>query len=100
MLAKVQVTTHDWVQRTECVLPSRISKLSDTSVCKLRTLAYYATRSNNHPHQLYLDERHIDWMSDRILQHVLVDLRPLSVYLTVIFVIASQAFQGSAEAAS
>ncbi|KAF9268080.1 hypothetical protein L218DRAFT_594305 [Marasmius fiardii PR-910] len=25
---------------------------------------------------LYLDERHLDWMSDRILQHVLEDLRP------------------------
>ncbi|KAH0839886.1 hypothetical protein J3R83DRAFT_837 [Lanmaoa asiatica] len=29
--------------------------------------------------QLYLDERHIDWMSDVVLQHVLADLRPLIV---------------------
>jgi hypothetical protein len=28
--------------------------------------------------QLYLDERHLDWMSDLILQHVLSDLRPQS----------------------
>jgi hypothetical protein len=26
--------------------------------------------------QLYLDERHTEWMSDRVLQHVLEDLRP------------------------
>jgi hypothetical protein len=31
--------------------------------------------------QLYLDERHIGWMSDLVLQHVLADLRPLSVYI-------------------
>ncbi|KDQ64604.1 hypothetical protein JAAARDRAFT_118507 [Jaapia argillacea MUCL 33604] len=31
------------------------------------------------PLYLYLDERHIDWMSDRVLQHVLADLRPLIV---------------------
>jgi len=94
------LATHDWVQRTECVLPARISKLSDTSVCKLRTLAHDATRSNDHYRQLYLDERHVDWMSDRILQHVLVDLRPLSVCLAVTLVIASNAFQRSAEASS
>lgn len=29
--------------------------------------------------QLYLDEQHIDWMSDVVLQHVLADLRPLCV---------------------
>lgn len=28
------------------------------------------------PVYLYLDERHLDWMSDLILQHVLSDLRP------------------------
>ncbi|KAH9951646.1 hypothetical protein B0H21DRAFT_818089 [Amylocystis lapponica] len=28
------------------------------------------------PLYLYLDERHIEWMSERILQHVLEDLRP------------------------
>ncbi|KAK0468205.1 uncharacterized protein EV420DRAFT_1743126 [Desarmillaria tabescens] len=28
------------------------------------------------PLYLYLDDRHLDWMSDRILQHVLEDLRP------------------------
>ncbi|KAF8897644.1 hypothetical protein BD779DRAFT_1782049 [Infundibulicybe gibba] len=28
------------------------------------------------PLYVYLDERHVDWMSDRILQHVLADLRP------------------------
>ncbi|KAF7965621.1 hypothetical protein HWV62_42625 [Athelia sp. TMB] len=27
--------------------------------------------------QLYLDERHLEWMSDRVLQYVLLDLRPL-----------------------
>jgi hypothetical protein len=27
--------------------------------------------------KLYLDERHLDWMSDRVLQHVLADLRPV-----------------------
>lgn len=26
--------------------------------------------------QLYLDEKHLDWMSDEILQHVLEDIRP------------------------
>ncbi|TFK55979.1 hypothetical protein OE88DRAFT_1652529 [Heliocybe sulcata] len=29
------------------------------------------------PLYLYLDDRHIEWMSDRVLQHVLADLRPL-----------------------
>ncbi|KAK0191101.1 hypothetical protein F5146DRAFT_1047097 [Armillaria mellea] len=28
------------------------------------------------PFYLYLDDRHLEWMSDRILQHVLEDLRP------------------------
>ncbi|OJA13812.1 hypothetical protein AZE42_00519 [Rhizopogon vesiculosus] len=41
--------------------------------------AYYlrVSASSVIPLYLYLDERHVDWMSDRILQHVLVDLRPL-----------------------
>lgn len=30
------------------------------------------------PYQLYLDEQHLEWMSERVLQHVLSDLRPLS----------------------
>jgi len=30
--------------------------------------------------QVYLDERHIQWMSDAILQHVLSDMRPQSVH--------------------
>lgn len=29
--------------------------------------------------QLYLDEQHVEWMSERVLQHVLADLRPLCV---------------------
>lgn len=33
------------------------------------------------PQKLYLDERHISWMSDKVLQHVLADIRPLSVVL-------------------
>ncbi|KDR83631.1 hypothetical protein GALMADRAFT_235929 [Galerina marginata CBS 339.88] len=28
------------------------------------------------PIYVYLDERHVDWMSDKVLQHVLSDLRP------------------------
>ncbi|RPD67232.1 hypothetical protein L226DRAFT_131430 [Lentinus tigrinus ALCF2SS1-7] len=31
------------------------------------------------PLYLYLDERHIEWMSERVLQHVLADLRPLII---------------------
>ncbi|KAL4076080.1 hypothetical protein J3A83DRAFT_4489346 [Scleroderma citrinum] len=31
------------------------------------------------PLYLYLDDQHLDWMSDRVLQHVLADLRPLIV---------------------
>ncbi|KAF8845843.1 hypothetical protein BDN67DRAFT_961492 [Paxillus ammoniavirescens] len=31
------------------------------------------------PLYLYLDERHIGWMSDVVLQHVLADLRPLVI---------------------
>ncbi|PIL37085.1 MFS general substrate transporter [Ganoderma sinense ZZ0214-1] len=31
------------------------------------------------PLYLYLDERHVDWMSERVLQHVLADLRPLVI---------------------
>jgi hypothetical protein len=34
--------------------------------------------------QLYLDERHLDWMSDLVLQHVLSDLRPQSGLLVAI----------------
>ncbi|KAI9574717.1 hypothetical protein HD554DRAFT_84576 [Boletus coccyginus] len=43
--------------------------------------AYYLRISSNIviPLFLYLDERHIDWMSDVVLQHVLADLRPLIV---------------------
>ncbi|KAF8914009.1 hypothetical protein CPB84DRAFT_44079 [Gymnopilus junonius] len=29
------------------------------------------------PVYVYLDERHVNWMSDKILQHVLADLRPI-----------------------
>jgi hypothetical protein len=32
-----------------------------------------------HSYKLYLDDRHLDWMSDRVLQHVLEDLRPKQV---------------------
>ncbi|KZT12512.1 uncharacterized protein LAESUDRAFT_739908 [Laetiporus sulphureus 93-53] len=40
--------------------------------------AYYLRISEHTvlPLYLYLDERHIDWMSERVLQHVLEDLRP------------------------
>ncbi|TFY60805.1 hypothetical protein EVJ58_g4927 [Rhodofomes roseus] len=40
--------------------------------------AYYLRISGNTvlPLYLYLDERHIDWMSEQVLQHVLSDLRP------------------------
>jgi hypothetical protein len=31
------------------------------------------------PLYVFLDERHIDWMSDRVLQYVLADLRPLII---------------------
>ncbi|RDX55547.1 hypothetical protein OH76DRAFT_1371796 [Lentinus brumalis] len=31
------------------------------------------------PLYLYLDERHVDWMSERVLQHVLADLRPIII---------------------
>ncbi|KAF8556966.1 hypothetical protein OG21DRAFT_1505809 [Imleria badia] len=43
--------------------------------------AYYLRISTNIilPLFLYLDERHIDWMSDVVLQHVLADLRPLII---------------------
>ncbi|KAG1783236.1 hypothetical protein EV702DRAFT_959815 [Suillus placidus] len=41
--------------------------------------AYYlrVSASSVIPLYLYLDERHLDWMSDTVLQHVLADLRPL-----------------------
>lgn len=55
---------------TNVVLPlfvSQIFRLSRTSV------------PDKCIDQLYLDERHIDWMSDVVLQHVLADLRPLCV---------------------
>ncbi|KAI0832350.1 hypothetical protein BC628DRAFT_1308870 [Trametes gibbosa] len=29
------------------------------------------------PLYLYLDERHVEWMSERVLQHVLADIRPM-----------------------
>ncbi|PCH41104.1 hypothetical protein WOLCODRAFT_162813 [Wolfiporia cocos MD-104 SS10] len=40
--------------------------------------AYYLRISEHTvlPLYVYLDERHIDWMSERVLQHVLEDLRP------------------------
>ncbi|KZV76140.1 hypothetical protein PENSPDRAFT_646678, partial [Peniophora sp. CONT] len=40
--------------------------------------AYYLRISSNTvlPLYVYLDERHVDWMTDRVLQHVLEDLRP------------------------
>ncbi|KAG1755592.1 hypothetical protein EDB19DRAFT_1625886 [Suillus lakei] len=41
--------------------------------------AYYlrVSASSVIPLYLYLDERHVDWMSDKVLQYVLADLRPL-----------------------
>ncbi|KAG1768113.1 hypothetical protein EDD22DRAFT_257171 [Suillus occidentalis] len=41
--------------------------------------AYYlrVSESSVIPLYLYLDERHVNWMSDKVLQHVLADLRPL-----------------------
>ncbi|KAH7887653.1 hypothetical protein F5I97DRAFT_1804618 [Phlebopus sp. FC_14] len=43
--------------------------------------AYYLRISTTTilPLYLYLDERHRDWMSDTVLQHVLADLRPLVI---------------------
>ncbi|KAF7433043.1 hypothetical protein PC9H_004989 [Pleurotus ostreatus] len=40
--------------------------------------AYYLRISQKHvlPLYVYLDERHLDWMSDVVLQHVIADLRP------------------------
>ncbi|TRM67697.1 hypothetical protein BD626DRAFT_479557 [Schizophyllum amplum] len=40
--------------------------------------AYYLKISDRNilPLYVYLDERHLDWMNDHILQHVLADLRP------------------------
>ncbi|KAF4601044.1 hypothetical protein EYR38_005693 [Pleurotus pulmonarius] len=40
--------------------------------------AYYLRISQKHvlPLYVYLDERHLDWMSDLVLQHVVADLRP------------------------
>ena len=51
----------------------------------LRAYVSLRTRTRTHPSprliygQLYLDERHLEWMSDRVLQYVLLDLRPLCV---------------------
>lgn len=43
--------------------------------------AYYLRVSENTvlPLYLYLDEQHIEWMSERVLQHVLADLKPLII---------------------
>ncbi|KAI6034356.1 hypothetical protein BKA83DRAFT_4188857 [Pisolithus microcarpus] len=43
--------------------------------------AYYLRISSTVvlPLYLYLDDRHLDWMSDRVLQHVVSDLQPLFV---------------------
>ncbi|KAJ3568608.1 hypothetical protein NP233_g5601 [Leucocoprinus birnbaumii] len=44
-----------------------------------KTRNLYYLRISEHsvlPIYLYLDERHLDWMSDQVLQHVLSDLRP------------------------
>lgn len=43
--------------------------------------AYYLQLSSNNvlPLYLYLDEQHLGWMSDKVLQYVLADLRPLIV---------------------
>ncbi|EKM59196.1 uncharacterized protein PHACADRAFT_191517 [Phanerochaete carnosa HHB-10118-sp] len=43
--------------------------------------AYYLRVSENTvlPLYLYLDEQHVEWMSERVLQHVLADLRPLVI---------------------
>lgn len=43
--------------------------------------AYYLRISSTVvlPLYLYLDDRHLDWMSDRVLQHVVSDLQPLIV---------------------
>lgn len=34
--------------------------------------------------KLYLDEKHVEWMSDRVLQHVLEDLRTRYVFIIII----------------
>lgn len=55
-------------------------RISATTVLPLYVSPARASEGGPQPEeylQLYLDERHVDWMSERVLQHVLADLRPL-----------------------
>lgn len=47
--------------------------------------AFYLRASNYRivPLFLYLDERHVDWMSDRVLQLVIADLKDKYVHSQV-----------------
>ena len=67
--------------RTQRLLPEDIREKRATALCNSNLFAESAT--NRLCSQVYLDERHLDWMNDQILQHVLADLRPQCVLMSV-----------------
>lgn len=66
---------HD-IRAKECILSAHIHECCSSTIRE-----FFFNLPGRQPDQgivqLYLDERHIDWMSDVVLQHVLADLRPL-----------------------
>lgn len=54
-------------------------RISGQSVLPLYVRIIFICCTYSDDEQLYLDERHVDWMSEQVLHHVLSDLRPKCV---------------------
>jgi hypothetical protein len=74
-LVKTQKLYHA-ISPQKCVLPAHLRKGYSPTLREYIT-GHRRERDHTLPtSQLFLDDGHLDWMSDRILQHVLADLRP------------------------
>ena len=67
--------------RTQRLLPEDIREKRATALCNSNL--FKESAPNQLCSQVYLDERHLDWMNDQILQLVLADLRPQYVLMSV-----------------
>jgi len=67
---------HVHFQDQKSVPPTHIREQRPAPLCEVGNVPRYRT-SLTPPLQVYLDPRHLGWMTDSVLQHVLSDLRPL-----------------------
>ena len=69
----LSLPTHAFLN-TQFLLSANIQDNSLANICMCPVPA--TTLPNEPIWQVYLDERHVNWMTDAVLQHVLSDLRP------------------------